>query len=54
MLKFLVDSIVLGYDSKGALTAYSGLTNVRENADQNYTATIHYAVSNYPECDLTP
>ncbi|MFP3978410.1 hypothetical protein [Marinobacter sp. KMM 10035] len=36
------------------LVVDAGLTNVRKNADQNYTATIHYAVSNYPECDLTP
>ncbi|WP_417538366.1 hypothetical protein [Marinobacter sp.] len=54
VLKFLVDPIVLGYNNKGALTAYSGLTNVRENADQNHTATIHYEVNNYPECDLIP
>tara|TARA_R110002111_G_scaffold103095_3_gene159727 strand:+ start:624 stop:1376 length:753 start_codon:yes stop_codon:yes gene_type:complete len=54
LLKFLVDPIVLGYNEKGALTAYAGLTNVRENADQNYTAIIRYAVSNYPECKLTP
>ena len=54
LLKFLVDPIILGYNNKGALTAYSGLANVRENADQNYTATIRYAVSTYPECELTP
>ena len=54
MLKFLVDPIILGYNNQGALTAYSGLTNVRENADQNYTATILYNVETYPECGLTP
>jgi hypothetical protein len=54
LLSFLVDPIILGYNNKGALTAYSGLTNVRENADQNYTATIRYAVSTYPECELAP
>ena len=54
VLKFLVDPIVLGYNKKGALTAYSGLTNVRENADQNYTATIRYAINTYPECKLIP
>ncbi|MGO1749840.1 MAG: hypothetical protein ACTHZR_06120 [Marinobacter sp.] len=54
VLKFLVDPIILGYNNKGALTAYSGLTNVRENADQNYTATIRYVISTYPECELTP
>ncbi|MBQ0834444.1 hypothetical protein [Marinobacter sp.] len=53
-LKFLVDPILLGYNNKGALTAYSGLTNVRENSDQNYTATIRYTVNTYPECALTP
>ncbi|WP_417514777.1 hypothetical protein [Marinobacter sp.] len=53
VLKFLVDPIILGYNNKGALTAYSGLTNVRENTDQNYTATIRYEVSSYPDCDLT-
>jgi hypothetical protein len=54
LLKFLVDPIILGYNNKGALTAYSGLTDVRENADQNYTTTIRYTVSTYPECELTP
>lgn len=53
-LTFLVNPITLGYNDKGALTAYSGLTNVRETADQNYTATIRYAVSHYPECELIP
>jgi len=54
MLKFLVDPIVLGYSKKGVLTVYSGLTNIRENADQNFTATILYNVTTYPECELTP
>lgn len=54
LLKFLVGPIILGYNNKGALTAYSGLTNVRENTDQNYTATIRYTVNTYPECELTP
>lgn len=54
VLNLLVDPIVLGYNQQGALVAYSGLTNVRENPDQNYTATIRYTVSRYPECDLTP
>ncbi|MFT7338364.1 MAG: hypothetical protein ACI92B_001694 [Marinobacter maritimus] len=54
VLNFLVDPIVLGYDDRGALTAYSGLTNVRENTDQNYTAAILYAINTYPECQLTP
>ncbi|MBU2875115.1 hypothetical protein [Marinobacter salexigens] len=54
MLNFLVDPIILGYSKKGVLTVYSGLTNVRENADQNFTATIRYNVTTYPECELTP
>ncbi|GGE73112.1 hypothetical protein GCM10011533_26890 [Streptosporangium jomthongense] len=54
VLGLLVDPIILGYNRQGALTVYSGLTNVRENVSQNHTATIRYAVSNYPECDLTP
>lgn len=54
MLRFVVDPITLGYNEKGALTAYSGLTNVRENADRNYTATIRYTVQAYPECPLMP
>ncbi|MGO1461035.1 MAG: hypothetical protein ACTHYN_01640 [Marinobacter sp.] len=53
-LTLLVDPITLGYNNKAALVAYSGLTNVRKNADENYTATIRYTVSHYPECDLTP
>lgn len=54
VLKFVMDPILLGYNDKGALTAYSGLTNVRDNADQNYTANIRYVVSAYPECELIP
>lgn len=54
VLKFVMDPIFLGYNHQGALTDYSGVTNVRENTDQNYTATIHYVVSTYPECELTP
>ncbi|WP_227519522.1 hypothetical protein [Marinobacter sp. ANT_B65] len=54
VLKLLVDPIILGYNSRGALTAYAGLTNVRENRDQNYSATILYTVSTYPICGLIP
>ncbi|WP_250830103.1 hypothetical protein [Marinobacter sediminum] len=54
VLSFLVDPIVLGYDENGALTDYLGLTNIRENADANYTAHIRYSVDNWPECELTP
>ncbi|MGO1500875.1 MAG: hypothetical protein ACTHWH_06280 [Marinobacter sp.] len=54
VLDFLMDPITLGYNEKGALTAYSGLTNVRENANKNYTATILYTVDTYPKCELIP
>lgn len=54
VLNFLMDPIILGYNDKGALTLYSGLTNVRKNTDQNYTATIRYEVSSYPDCQLIP
>jgi len=54
VLKLLVDPIILGYNRRGALTAYSGLTNVRENKDKNHSATIFYAVSTYPVCGLVP
>lgn len=52
-LRVLVDPIVLGYNSKGALTHYRGLTNIRKDIDSNYTAEIRYQVSRYPECELT-
>lgn len=54
VLRFLVDPIVLGYDSNGALTDYKGLTNIRKNTDTNYTAHIRYSVSKWPDCELTP
>lgn len=54
VLRFLVEPIVLGYNRDGALTDYLGLTNIRKNADQNYTAHIRYDVTNYPDCELTP
>lgn len=54
VLRFLVDPIVLGYDSNGALTDYYGLTNIRQNKDTNYTAHIRYSVAKWPECELTP
>jgi len=53
MLRVLVDPIVLGYNRQGALTHYLGLTNIRKNADANYTAAINYRVIRYPECELT-
>lgn len=54
VLRFLVDPIVLGYNNEGALTEYLGLTNIRENADTNFTAHIRYEVEQYPDCELTP
>lgn len=54
VLRFLVDPIVLGYNRDGALTDYFGLTNIREQADKNYTAHIRYQVDQYPDCELTP
>ena len=54
VLRLLVDPIVLGYNREGALTDYLGLTNIRKNSDENYTAHIRYDVTNYPDCELTP
>ncbi len=51
---FLVDPIILGYSADGTLTDYAGLTNVRENADQNYTAHIRYQTETDVNCSLTP
>lgn len=53
VLRFLVDPIILGYNERGALTDYYGLTNIRKNNDTNYTAHIQYSVENWPECELT-
>ncbi|MBW0146306.1 hypothetical protein KXD86_02255 [Marinobacter sp. CAU 1620] len=53
ILRFLVDPIILGYNARGALTDYYGLTNIRKNNDTNYTAHIQYAVENWPDCELT-
>ncbi|MEX0603442.1 MAG: hypothetical protein WD623_07160 [Marinobacter sp.] len=52
--RFLVDPIILGYGADGALTDYVGLTNVRENADQNFTAHIRYQTKTAVDCSLTP
>lgn len=54
VLRVLVDPIILGYNQQGALTHYQGLTNIRKNADTNYTATIRYEVDRYPDCSLLP
>lgn len=54
VLRVLVDPILLGYNAQGALTDYLGLTNIRQNPDENYNAHIQYQVEQYPECELTP
>ena len=54
VLRFLVDPIVLGYNNSGALSDYLGLTNIRKNQDENYTAHIRYSVQTSPDCELTP
>lgn len=54
VLRFLVDPIVLGYNNAGALSDYLGLTNIRKNQDENFTAHIRYLVDTYPDCELTP
>jgi len=54
VVRFLVDPIVLGYNNSGALSDYLGLTNIRKNQDENYTAHIRYSVGTYPDCELTP
>ncbi|WP_273203529.1 hypothetical protein [Marinobacter subterrani] len=51
---FLIDPIVLGYNNRGALTDYYGLTNIRKNQDSNYNAHIRYTINTYPDCELTP
>ncbi|MFN2361314.1 MAG: hypothetical protein ABR522_09615 [Marinobacter sp.] len=53
ILGFLVDPILLGYNDKGLLTDYVGLTNIRKDKDSNYTAHIRYTVETTPECELT-
>lgn len=52
--RFLVDPIILGYSTEGALTDYVGLTNIRENEDRNYTAHIQYQTETAVSCNLTP
>lgn len=54
VLSFLVDPIHLGYNDRGALTDYRGLTNIRKNADGNYDAHIRYRIDAYPDCSLLP
>lgn len=54
VLRLLVDPIVLGYSDSGALSDYLGLTNIRKNQEENYTAHIRYSVETSPDCELTP
>jgi hypothetical protein len=51
-LRLVVDPIVLGYNQQGALTHYSGLTNIRLNQQENIQADIAYNVTKYPSCPL--
>lgn len=52
--RFLVEPIYLGYDDQGFLTHFSGLTNIRENQDSNFTAHIRYQLDNPAPCPLIP
>lgn len=52
--RFLVDPILLGYDQEGFLTDYSGLTNIRENKERNYTAHIRYKTETPSPCPRLP
>lgn len=51
-LRLLVEPILLGYNQQGALTHYSGLTNIRRNQQENIQADIVYSVTEYPPCPL--
>mgnify|MGYP005841025903 CR=1 FL=1 len=53
VLNWLVDPIVLGYNARGLLTDYLGLTNIRKNQDSNYIAHIRYEIQTMPDCELT-
>ena len=48
--RWFVDPILLGYDEQGFLTDYVGLTNVRMNNDENFTAHIRYQIDQAPSC----
>ncbi len=48
--RWFVDNIYLGYDSEGRLTDYYGLTNIRENKEENYTAHIRYEFEKAADC----
>ncbi|WP_242634440.1 hypothetical protein [Marinobacter salicampi] len=52
VMGFLVEPILLGYSDDGTLTDYLGLTNVRKDRDNNYTAHIRYSHDEMPGCGL--
>ncbi len=52
VLGFLVEPILLGYDDQGALTNYLGLTNVRKDSENNFTAHVRYGQEQIPDCPL--
>ena len=54
VMSFIVDPLQLAYNDKGMLTEYFGLTNIRRDADNNYTARIRYSHDQPPECSLIP
>ncbi len=53
LMGFLVDPILLGYNSDGMLTDYLGLTNIRKDEDSNFVAHIRYDIEKTPDCELT-
>lgn len=52
IIGFLVDPILLGYDERGALMDYLGLTNVRKDAENNYSAHVRYSHEKTPDCTM--
>lgn len=54
LTRLLVPPIELAYNQRGFLTRFSGLTNIRKNADTNFTADIRYDSVESPKCPLIP
>lgn len=52
VMGFLVEPILLGYSHDGTLTDYLGLTNLRKDRDNNYTAHIRYSHDDTPGCSF--
>ncbi|WP_165855061.1 hypothetical protein [Marinobacter sp. JSM 1782161] len=50
-LRWLVDPILLGFDSEGRIVRYQGLGNIRKNLDENYTIDLRYRYGESP-CPL--